>query len=266
MLFEKTDGANRKFVMKGLGFINKVLSKLGWKLIPGDHFEFDAIAKKLGTDAGVKYIENEEVGSKNFSEKMARVRNNEPFEWPNMVALNEAIATFIGDAKKIVSVGAGTGTFEWHASVDSSLQLVASEFDEDCVKWCKENRQRDNIHYCSKSMEEIAEEHGRFDLAVAVDVIEHVKDYPSFLDQFSRLAPRAIITTPNKSRSYESLIASSPPYYQHVREWTAGEFYWVLRTFYSKVDIFAMPDVYVPNVEKIGLLSTMTPLIAVCEQ
>ena len=38
-----------------------------------------------------------------------------------------------------------------------------------------------------------------------------------------------------------------PPYYQHVREWTAGEFYWVLRLFYERVTLFAMPDPKCPG-------------------
>ncbi len=57
-----------------------------------------------------------------------------------------------------------------------------------------------------------------------------------------------------------------PRYEQHVREWTAGEFHWVLRSFYAEVRIYAMPDVYSPVTQEIGPLSTMTPLIAVCRQ
>ncbi|MFT5695483.1 MAG: hypothetical protein ACI9QQ_001461 [Myxococcota bacterium] len=216
--------------------------------------------------ASSQYVENPEVGSRNFSEKLARIERGEPFEWPNMVALNQALKSQIGTAKRVVNIGAGTGTFEWHAASDSDVQFTASEFDRDCVAWCKENRAHPNISYCSDTMGELLSEHGEFDLAVSVDVVEHVADYASFLTELSALAPRALITTPNKARNAKSLANLSPGYEQHVREWTAGEFYWVLRLFYSDVKLFGMPDVYAPEFAPIGPLSTMTPLLAVCER
>jgi len=212
------------------------------------------------------YRENPEVGAKNFSEKLARLERGEPFEWPNIVALNKTVARFIGTAKHIVNIGAGTGSFEDFAAVDRTLELVASELDQDCVRWCRENRQRENVTYSSMDMQELLSEYGVFDLAIAVDVIEHVEDFGGFLQAFSRLADRAIVTTPNKARSHKSLTASPPTYYQHVREWTAGEFYWVLRAFYEDVELHAMPDPYVPITQRVGLQSSMTPLIAVCRK
>ena len=212
------------------------------------------------------YVENPEAGAKNFSEKISRKEMGGHFEWPNMVALNKAIACFIGDAKKIVNIGSGTGTFEWFVSVDETLKLVASEYDSDCVKWCNDNRQRENITYCSKNMNEIIQNYGTFDLAVSVDVIEHIKDFGGFLRNFSLLADRAIITTPNKTRNQKSLIAAPPQYYQHVREWAPGELYWVLKVFYEEVTLYSMKDPFVPNAEKIGFHSGLSPLIAVCRK
>lgn len=217
-------------------------------------------------DKMVGYIENPEVGSKNFSVKMKRKNNGGPFEWPNIVALNKALGKFIQGEKTIVNIGAGTGTFEWYASENKDRKFIASEFDKECVDWCKKNRQKENIIYNSLTMQKLQKEYGKFELAVSVDVIEHVNDYGRFLEEFSELSDRAIITTPNKARNYDTLTNCPPAYYQHVREWTAGEFYWVLKIYYKKVELYAMPDAYQPKVKKIGLLSTMTPLIAVCEK
>jgi 2-polyprenyl-3-methyl-5-hydroxy-6-metoxy-1,4-benzoquinol methylase len=240
---------------KVLRRINRHLGGRGWEL-----------ARTRALEAAPGYRENPEVGSKNFSEKMARLERGEPFEWPNMLSLNQAAARFIGPARQIVNIGAGTGAFEWFVSVDPSLDLVASEFDPDCVRWCRENRQRENIRYCSADMAVLRDEYGGFDLAVAVDVIEHVGDFGAFLGEFSHLADRAIITTPNRARTSANPVAGPPAYYQHVREWTAGEFYWVLRAFYSRVELHAMPDVHVPATQEVGLDTELTPLIAVCER
>lgn len=218
---------------------------------------------------GIFYLENEEVGCKNLSEKLARVKEGGEFEWPNMVALNRSLQAFLNDAKKIVVIGSGTATFEWFATQNnknSDLLFVASEFDRECVEWCKEHRSRQNIKYTSLSVLELKEKYGNFDLAILVDVIEHIDNYGSFLSSFSSLADKAVITTPNKDRSLITSLAKSPTYYQHVREWNAGEFYWVLKAFYKNVDLYAMPDVYNEGIKKIGLSSTMTPLIAYCHQ
>ncbi len=235
------------------GIVNGVLSKFGYRIWP------------IVMDYGNEYKENEEFGGKNLSIKIERKSKGGHFEWPNMIALNQAISCFVKDAKTVVNIGSGTGTFEWFAaSKFKNTKFIASELDEECTRWCRENRQLKNIEYVSMSMQEISKKYGEFDLAIAVDVIEHVKDYKKFLTEFSILSNRAVITTPNKARDFESLIASPPKYYQHVREWTAGEFYWVLKMFYSVVELYSMPNPFIAELKKIGILSNMTPLIALC--
>lgn len=238
----------------GLRVGKEILFQLGYTLQP------------LIKESEMGYCENEEVGCVNLSVKKKRVEQGGPFEWPNMVALNKAIVQLIDKEESIVTIGAGTGTFELYAAERyPEKQFISSEFDMECVEWCKKNRGRKNITYTSLKINELLSKYSRFDLVVCVEVIEHVKDYPNFLNSLSSLANRAIITTPNKARDFESYTANSPKYDQHVREWTAGEFYWVLRTFYDKVSLYSMPDPYEPEVRKIGILSKMTPLIAVCE-
>lgn len=234
---------------------------------------FNVAARPIGCeisrslpDTPGRYVENTEIGSENFVEKLARLERGEPFEWPNMVALNRALAQFIAPARSVVNIGAGTGTFEWLASLDSSVEFVASEFDRQCVDWCRAHRQRPNVEYCDETMARLLDRDGGFELAVCVDVVEHVADYATFLSEFSALAPRAILTTPNKARSPGSLFAMPPVYPQHVREWTAGEFYWVLRLYYANVQILTLDDPVTGSCREIGPDSTRTPLIAICER
>lgn len=263
----KTNGSNLKAYVSMMikRYLKKKLRQRGWvRKSEVNSSKNNRLYNQKVPVSGIFYRERKDAGPVNFSEKIEREKQGEHFEWPNMVALNQTIACFIKDARRIVNIGSGTGSFEWFASVDDSISFTASEFDTDCVAWCKQNRQRSNIYYCSKSMETLISENSKFDLAVAVDVIEHIFDYGSFLRNFSLLADRAIITTPNRDRSLATAMALEPDYYQHCREWNAGEFYWVLRTFYKKVELYAMPDVYVPKTVPIGFLSTMTPLIAVC--
>lgn len=111
-------------------------------------------------------------------------------------------------------------------------------------------------------------------MVVALEVIEHIKDYVGFLKHLKRVAPKAIISTPNKNRSYNDSILSIPEYDEHVREWTAGEFYWVLRVFYKNVNLYTIKNInnnlklvsldkeYIPKIEETGILTKDHILVA----
>jgi len=242
-------------------WIRKIVNSCGYDVV--------RVAKNGGasefsqTDRKVAYLENPEVGHINWEEKEKRTRNGGFFEWPNMVALNYAIASLVGPWKEIIEIGGGTGVFAYEVSGDPTRRIVCCERDDEALNYARRHRWRTNITYTSEDAASLTE---RFELAVAVDVIEHVKDFRKFVDMCARLAPNAILTTPNKNREGNASKMSGPPqYYQHVREWTAGEFYWILRAFYRDVDLYSTPNPYVPSVIRVDVLSKLTPLIAVCK-
>lgn len=237
--------------------IKRIINKIG--------YDFMKIEKHKESNFPIypyPYLENPEVGAVNLEEKIKRVKEGGPFEWPNMVALNRAVVTLVGPALRIVELGGGTGCFAYEAAADPKRFIVCSDLDKEAINWAKENRSRPNIHYIDRL---ISAKDGIFDLVVAMDVIEHIEDYRSFLETCAVLAPRAIITTPNKNRDPQSAIASPPKYKQHVREWTAGEFYWILKMIYKDVKLYAMPNVYIPEIVPIQIIDSMSPLIALCE-
>lgn len=236
--------------------IERVLRRRGYEIRPVS----DPLSRPR-SDAGVPYRENPEVGAVNMKDKLARQARGEPFEWADIVALNRTVATMIGEARRIVELGSGTGAFAWEASADPGVQLVCSEFDRDAHEWARGNRSRSNIRYINAPL---TPNDGPFDLLVTIEVVEHVADYAGFLAKCCGLAEKAIITTPNKLRSVKTSTDGPPPYYQHVREWTAGEFYWVLRVFYREVKLFGMPDPNAVGAVPLTVTDVLSPLIAVC--
>ncbi|MBU5636461.1 glycosyltransferase [Geomonas sp. Red69] len=233
-----------------------VARKLGYERRPEES------GAELSAGAAVPYLEREEAGGINLAEKEARAAEGGFFEWPNMVALNWACTRLIGEARSILELGGGTGCFASEAAADPGRSIVCVDRDLDALAWARVHRAKSNVKYCTE--EEAKFLGGRYDLVVAVDVIEHVSDFNAFLESCCALADRAILTTPNKRR-HESFDTDGPPdYYQHVREWSAGEFYWVLRCYYAKVELFAMNDVYVPELSPITVTSRLTPLVARC--
>ena len=216
---------------------------------------------QIETSPFLPYVENPPVGPVNFAEKVNRQMNAGFFEWPNMVALNWAVATLVGDARRIVEIGGGTGCFAFEAAQDPLRTVLCLEDDSAARAWAIKHRSLPNIVYDSQSLENLSPD---FDLLVSVDVVEHIKEYNAFLQQCKRLARKAILTTPNRFREVAPKL--KPDYKQHVREWSAGEFYYTLKAFWDSVILYAMPNVYAPILEQIDINSTLTPLIAVCEQ
>lgn len=208
------------------------------------------------------YHENKEVGAVNWKEKMERVAQGGFFEWPNMVALNWVVASLVGSNKRILELGCGTGCFAYEAASDPTNTIFATELDCNAIEWAIENRSRPNIRYLNRFPEEAD---GRFDVVVSVDVIEHISDVNSFLRTCTKFADKAILTTPNRLRNAESASVLTPKYSQHIREWSAGEFYWMLRVFYQRATLYGMQNPFVPIAYPMNINDVLTPIIAVCE-
>jgi len=188
------------------------------------------------------YIPNNETGVFNFEEKQFCLDTYGFFEWPNMVALNWAVASMVGSAEKIIEVGGGTGCFAYEASTDPRRKVLCLEADDGARNWAMQNRARTNIVYDNINLKII--EDMSFDLLVSIDVIEHIREYNVFLKECSRVAFRSILTTPNRSVVSKNLL--SPSYMHHVQEWDAGEFYYILKTHWNNVSLYTMPDPYIP--------------------
>jgi len=222
-----------------------------------------------------RYVERSELGPQNLAIKMERQRQGGPFEPHSIALINKAATQLLDPGGAILEVGCGTGMFSVVAAEDESRRITASEQDTETLNWAKQNRVRPNIEYCSKLLTSFGID--QFDAVVAIELIEHVSDYAGFLENVSRVAPMAIITTPNKNRSPTDSVANTPTYHGHVREWTAGEFFWVLRAFFSDVEMYTIaefrsnierhkadPD-FVPCITKCSVLTQSEPLIATCK-
>ena len=205
------------------------------------------------------YIENSEMKGINMAKE--RLSSGGPFEWPNMLALNWAVTSLIRKAKKIVEIGSGTGPFAHFASVDPTRTIHCFEMDDFARGSAEKSRSHPNVKYF-KDIEGNLDK--PYELLVSIDVIEHVGEVRDFLAFCSKLSQRAIFTTPNREIIAGEANMGPPEYAPHVRELTAGEFYWMLKQYYREVFLYHMPDVYVPWLEPMTITTKGTPLIAEC--
>jgi len=147
----------------------------------------------------------------------------------------------MGAHKSVLEVGSGTGMFATLAAdALPDSKITASEFEDATREWAIQNRPRKNILYCQSALCEFKND--EFDLVVTLEVIEHIFDYPKFLGELARVAPKAVISTPNKLRNWYDSVANSPSFVEHVREFSTEAFYWVLRCYWNDVRIYAVPE------------------------
>jgi 2-polyprenyl-3-methyl-5-hydroxy-6-metoxy-1,4-benzoquinol methylase len=234
-------------------------------------YRLDRYSKSL-LDA--QYIERSEAGPVNLEVKLERQRLGGPFEPFIITLVNRAAVSLVGEARRILEIGSGTGLFSWTAAEDARRTIIASEFNQGAREWAEAHRSRPNIVYCDRPLASFGAR--EFDLVVAIEVIEHIDRFGPLLHELSRVADSAIITTPNKHCDPFRSADRMPAFSEHVREWSAGEFLWVLRAFYTSVDLFTVPDLpgqitalqsepgYLPVVTRCSDLSCNEPMIATC--
>lgn len=213
--------------------------------------------------AGVFYQLNDEAGLMEVDDRT----NTGPFEYPDMIVTNQSIGRYFlkPDVRRVVNIGSGVGTFEsQNAEKYPDIQFLASEMAMTSTQWAMENRNFPNVKYCTDSISDILKKERKFDLAVSVDVIEHVAEYKDFLDGFSLLADKAVISTPNRDR-HVSFI-HKPIYKFHVQEFNAGELFFILKMYYRKVELFSAPDIMKTDLVPVGIYSTYDKLFAYCER
>lgn len=245
---------NNTFNRAVLRFIEGLLTRKGYQLTRfHDYSNYSQIP----------YYERDEYGASNLQTKLNNVAMGEPFEYPDIINLNQAVAMLSRQFYKIIELGSGTGKYVELMAKDSSRLVVGSEHDYDTYNWCLDNIvSYQNLHFLNREDPSI---YGPYTLSVAIEVVEHVYDYSSFLRALAALAPTSIITTPNRARSQDDYHVGPPNYIKHVREWTAGEFYWVLRSFWRDVELYALPSNESPIVRKVNIDTRLSPLIAVCK-
>lgn len=207
------------------------------------------------------YLENPEMKGVNMAKD--RLAKGEPIEWPNILALNWAVTSLIRDSKSIVDIGSGTGPFAQFAAVDRSRTIHCFEEDDFARSWAEEHRSHPNVKYFKYFESNLGM---NYDLLISLDVFEHVANMRGFLDFCSSLAPRAIYSTPNRDVVRILGDMGPPAYLPHVHEFNPGEFYWILKQYYGEVVLFHMPNVYVPWLEPMTILTKGTPIIAECRK
>lgn len=246
-------------------YVNRVLRRTGFEIrrVSASRSASETWIRTATSEMPVPYIERPEYGPSNIETKLENVEKGLPFELPDVLNLNRAVMKLVCDERRIVELGAGTGFFAYEVAASTDRIVVASEYDRRTYEWAVAHRSRPNITYINGP---VPPEKGPFDLVVAIEVIEHIWDFPKFIRTCAELAPRALFTTPNRAGMPKRYRYGPPGYFKHVREWTGGEFYWILRCFYDQVSLYAMTSQTEPLFVSVSVEDLRSPLIADCQR
>ncbi|MBI2110671.1 methyltransferase domain-containing protein [Candidatus Woesearchaeota archaeon] len=170
----------------------------------------------------------------------------------------------------IVDVGCGSG-------VGSNILSQEADFvwgidkNKQSIKFAKEafTRVKNGIYYNSQvSFDEWDiindnRETMKFDIVVAIEIIEHIYDYKTFLKQITKFDTKNpnnpteyFISTPNRNNKH---IDQKRPFNKfHCREYTAQEFHAVLSEFFKDMEFFSSAG------ESAPIDTNHTPLLCKC--
>ncbi|MFN7997113.1 MAG: methyltransferase domain-containing protein [Bryobacteraceae bacterium] len=158
--------------------------------------------------------------------------------------MNEHLGRYVFAArlargKRVLDAGCGSGYGS--AELDkTALSVVGVDISVDAVLYAREHFRLPNLQFEQASCTALPHPDASFDLVVAFEVIEHLRDWREFLVEVRRvLAPTGqfIVSTPNKLYYAEARNLAGPnPFHEH--EFEFGEFRSELSSVFPHISLF----------------------------
>jgi ubiquinone/menaquinone biosynthesis C-methylase UbiE len=155
--------------------------------------------------------------------------------WSEHVA-RYAFARRYAHGKRVMDAGCGTG-YGSAELAQSAAEVTGIDVAADAVEYAAANYPIAGLRFLESSCTAVPFPAESFDLLVAFEVIEHLRDYRAFLDESARvLSPEGllIVSSPNKRYYAETRAATGPnPFHEH--EFEATEFVQELERVFPNV-------------------------------
>jgi ubiquinone/menaquinone biosynthesis C-methylase UbiE len=145
---------------------------------------------------------------------------------------------------RVLDAGCGSG----YGSAELSLRaqsVVGLDLSADAVEYASRNFTSASLKFTAGSCTQIPFRSGAFDVLVAFEVIEHLKDYSLFLDECARVLTDEgllIVSSPNRLYYNESRgETGANPYHEH--EFAPEEFVATLQRVFPQVSLLVQNHV-----------------------
>jgi ubiquinone/menaquinone biosynthesis C-methylase UbiE len=157
---------------------------------------------------------------------------------------NEHVARYFFAARmargrRVLDAGCGSG-YGSAALAREAREVLGIDVAQEAIDYAKEHFQNPHIRFERASCLQIPASDGSFDLVVAFEIIEHLRDWRAFLNEVRRvLSPQGqfLVSTPNQ-RYYAETRAERGPNPFHVHEFGFAEFRDELAAVFPRVALY----------------------------
>jgi 2-polyprenyl-3-methyl-5-hydroxy-6-metoxy-1,4-benzoquinol methylase len=151
-----------------------------------------------------------------------------------MANFEGALAQLFAQAapESVLDVGCGEGvlTHKWAEQL-GERRIVGIDLDDDKLKAEWETRARPNLEYLTMPAERLPFADGEFDLAAAIEVLEHVPDPEHTVAEMARVASRHLLVSVPREPLWRALNVARGAYVRelgntpgHVNHWSKRSF------------------------------------------
>jgi SAM-dependent methyltransferase len=156
---------------------------------------------------------------------------------------NEHVARYVfaarlAEGKRVLDAGCGSGYGAARLALRAS-SVVAMDLAAEAIDDARQRYRMPNLHFVRASCTEAPVRDGAFDVVVAFEIIEHLKDWEKLLQEAGRLlgpGGQFIVSTPNKEY-YGAARGPSEPNPYHVHEFGFEEFREALGKVFPQVSM-----------------------------
>lgn len=180
---------------------------------------------------------------------------------------------YFEDAKTALDYGSGPG-FLIPYILEKGIEVTALDFSEDSLKKVNDKYGDESLFKGALGLEEIKKTGNKFDLIIAVEVIEHLDD--DYLEKTMRNISEllsengiAIMTTPNDEELSKSMVYCPQcdhvfHRWQHERSWSQESLLkYIKEKNMEVVDIFATNFSHPPRAEELGMIGKIRKIFKI---
>lgn len=149
-------------------------------------------------------------------------------------------ASNLMEGKTVLDLGCNTG-YGCEILSNSAKKVAGADVSENAIAIAKEKYGDLGIDFQVIDGKKLPYESNEFDIIVSFQVIEHIVDYNTYINELKRvLKPggQVIFTTPNSALRLDP--GMKPWYKFHVREFNADELETLLKTYFSAVKVLGL--------------------------
>ncbi len=139
------------------------------------------------------------------------------------------------DAQSLLDVGCGEGvlTHKWAQQLGPDKRVVGIDLDDPHLHALWERRQAPNLEYRVMKAEAMPFADGEFDMASAIEVLEHVPDPEHTVAEMARVAQRWILVSVPREPLWRGLNLARGAYWKDLGNTPGHLNHWSKRSFVS---------------------------------